>query len=147
MILPARIEQQVSLIADKYYNLIGESIVITSGRRSYLRQAELMYGLRIGRGKFGNYKAKDVIDLLEETFNKGQKANKAGSKIIQEMEKIISSHAKRGIYISTHIIDGAVDVKSHGMSPEQLEAFKIAATGIATYVVLEFNPYHWHIQF
>jgi len=69
--LPAAIEQQVSLIADRYFQATGEDIIITSGRRSFLRQAEVMYDNRISRGRFGNFKAKRMIAILEDIFKQG----------------------------------------------------------------------------
>ena len=149
VILPAAIEQQVSQIADRYYLASGKDIIVTSGRRSYLSQATEMYKNRVRRGFFGNYKAKKVIDLLEDIFIQGTTptTKKPKAEIVREMEKVISIYAKRGTYISKHIIDGAVDIRSKNMSSQQKEAFRISAAGIASYVKLEGNPKHWHLQF
>jgi len=148
VILPATIEQQVSLIADIYYLATSKDIVVTSGRRSYLDQATEMYDNHIRRGFFGRYKAREIIDILEDIFKRGRANTKSKFAIVQEMEKVISAYAKRGIYISKHIIDGAVDVQSKYMKTEkQKQAFRSAAAGIATIVILESNPPHWHLQF
>jgi len=147
VILPATIKQKVSQIADRYYLATGKDILITSGRRSYLGQAIAMYNNRIDGGRFERYKAKEIIDILENIFKRGRANKKSKSEIVQEMEKVISTYAKRGIYISKHIIDGAVDVQSKFMTSAQKEAFRIAATGIATTILLETVRPHWHLQF
>ncbi len=148
VILSAAIKLKIGQIADRYFKATGEDIVITSGRRTFLQQAEEMYDNRLRRGRFGNFKAKRMIAILEDIFKQGTNDQKTKTEITQEMSQIISIFAKRGIFISKHIIDGAVDVRSRDMkTSKQREAFRMAASGIATSVILESNPPHWHLQF
>lgn len=147
VILDADIEKKVKKIADKYYNLSKKDIVVTSGTRSSSSQASAMYGKTSGGDKLSVYKDKTSAKEILNTYDAGVKAKKTKAEIIADIKDDIDEQIKKGKYISRHLKKGAVDVRSRDMSESDKTNFKSAASGIASSVILETTPPHFHLQF
>ena len=147
VILDAKIEKKVKKIADKYYELTGKGIVVTSGTRSSSSQASAMYGKLSGGDKLTVYKDQKSAKEILNTYDAGVKAGKSKAEIIADIRDDLDNQIKKEKYISKHLKRGAVDVRSRDMSESDKTNFKKAAAGIAFTVILEATPPHFHLQF
>ncbi len=145
--LDPEIEKKVKKIADAYYKLSSKGIVITSGTRSADSQASAMYGKASGGDKLTVYKDQTSAKEILNTYDAGVKAGKTEAQIIQDIRDDIDEQIKKGKYISKHLRKGAVDVRSRDMTEADKTNFKKAAAGVATTVILETTPPHFHLQF
>lgn len=147
VILDSDVEKKVKKIADKYHELTQKDIVITSGTRSSSSQASAMYGKAAGGDKLSVYKDRASASAILGTFDAGVLGNKSKAEITEEIKDKIDEQIKLGKYISKHLKSGAVDIRSRNMSESNKTDFKKAARGIASTVILESVPPHFHLQF
>jgi len=145
--LPLDIKTKVKKIADKYHTLSKKKIVVTSGTRTAASQASAMYGKLAGGDALTVYRNQTAIKEIKKPYDDGVKAKKSKADIISDMEKVIEAQIKKSTYISKHLKKGAIDVRSRDMSLTEKENFKKAAKGVATTVILETTPPHFHLQF
>lgn len=147
VILDSSIEAKVKKIADKYYKLSKKGIVITSGTRSAKSQASAMYGKLSGGDKLKVYKDQASAKAILESYNSSTGANKTKSQVLQGIQDKIEDQIKKGKYISKHLKNGAVDIRSRDMTEKDKTNFKKAAAGVALITILEVTPPHFHLQF
>lgn len=74
-------------------------------------------------------------------------AKKSKKDIISDIKSVIDTQISKMSYISKHLKKGAVDVRSKDMTVAEKAHFKTAATGIATKIILETIPPHFHLTF
>ena len=103
----------------KYHKLI----TITSGTRSAKEQAGAMYsnfkkekGTATQRKKYRN---KKLFDEIATAYNKYK--DKTSMLCISAMEKVIKSQIQKKKYISLHLIDSAVDIRTRTLSTEEID--------------------------
>ena len=147
VILDVEVEKKVKKIADKYHKLTKKGIVITSGTRSSNSQASAMYGKVSGGDKLTVYKDQTSAKEVLNTYDAGVKAKKSKAEIVADIKDDIDEQIKNKKYISKHLKKGAVDVRSRDMSESDKTNFRKAAAGIASIVILETTPPHFHLQF
>lgn len=147
VVLDTDIEKKVKKIADKYYKLTKKDIVVTSGTRTSSSQASAMYGKVSGGDKLTVYKDQTTAKKVLNAYDAGTKKGKTKKEIIADIKDEIDEQMKKGNFISKHLKKGAVDVRSRDMSESDKTSFKKAAAGIATTVILETTPPHFHLQF
>jgi len=145
--LDSTIEAKVKKIADAYYKLANKDIVVTSGTRSSSSQASAMYGKTSGGDKLSVYKDQTSAKEILNAYDAGVKAGKSKKEITADIKDEIDDQIKNGKYISKHLQKGAVDVRSRDMTAADKTNFKKAAAGIASTVILETTPPHFHLQF
>lgn len=146
VILSPEIESRVKLLADRYYTLTNRDIVVTSGIRTSLSQAEAMYAKLAGGDDLAIYKNQTIAQTIRKIYINGTNANQDKEIIIANIKAEIDQQISNGIYISQHLRHGAVDIRSRDMSDNEKEKFKQAAEGIAEAVILEATPPHFHVQ-
>lgn len=145
--LDATIEAKVKKIADAYHKLTKKDIVVTSGTRTSSSQASAMYGKTSGGDKLTVYKDQTSAKSILNAYDAGVKAGKSKTEITADIKDEIDDQIKNGKYISKHLKKGAVDIRSRDMTAAEKTHFKTAAAGIATTVILETTPPHFHLQF
>lgn len=144
--LPPEVEEKVEEIADAYNEKTdGETITVTSGTREPAEQAEAMFKNRHYHNEDFTkvYKdwdsAKEIQDAYDEAIGK-----KSHQEVIDDMTEVIKKQVDDGTYISEHLKDGAVDIKSLDMTADQKEKFKEAAEEAgASYI---HHKHHWHLE-
>ena len=147
VILEANIKLKVKKIADKYYSSTQKGIVITGGTRTSKSQAEAMYGKLVGSDKLAVYKNRVAAQEIKKSYDDAVTAKKLKPQVIQSIKSTIDSQILKKVYISKHLRKGAIDVRSRDMTPNEKIKFKTAALGVATKVILEVTPPHFHLQF
>lgn len=145
--LPDNIVGKVKQIADRYQALTGKTIVVTSGTRTARSQAHAMYGKLAGGDDLAVYKNQTAAQEIRQAYDDGVTSGKTQEQIISDMQKLIETQITQQVYISMHLRQGAVDIRSRDMSNMEKEKFIQAATGIASSIILESTPPHFHLQF
>ena len=145
--LEGKAKTGITKIADEYFKETKKKIVITSGTRTAASQASAMYKKFQAGGKTSEYKNKKAAEEVRKPYDEGIEAKKKEADIVKEMTSVIAGQVKKGVYLSKHLVKGAVDVRSRDMDKTQKESFKKIAEKHATKVILETKPPHWHLQF
>jgi len=147
VILEANVKLKIKKIADKYYAATQKNIVVTSGTRTSKSQAEAMYGKLAGGDKLTVYKNRTAAQEIKKSYDDAVTAKKLKPQIIQAIKSTLDSQILKKVYISKHLRKGAIDVRSRDMTPNEKIKFKTASLGVATKVILEVTPPHFHLQF
>lgn len=145
--LSSEIEAKVKQISDRYNALTGRTVVVTSGTRTARSQASAMYGKLAGGDDLSIYKNQTAAQEIRQAYDDGVVAGRTQDEVIEGMEKVIEAQISQQVYISMHLRQGAVDIRSRDMSNTEKEKFIQAATGIASSIILESTPPHFHLQF
>jgi hypothetical protein len=145
--LSAAVTLKVKKIADAYNVATKKTITITSGTRTAASQADAMYGKLVGGDRLTIYRDQVSAKAIKKAYDDGKAAKKAKPAIVKDMTVVIEAQIKNTKFISKHLKAGAVDVRSRDMNTTEKDAFKTAAKGVATSVLLETTPPHFHLQF
>jgi hypothetical protein len=137
----------MTAIGKAYNEKTKKDVEITSGTRSAEQQADAMYGKLSGKDDLHDYKNQDAAKDIKGAYDKGVEGNKSPADIKADMTKVINGQLEKGITISDHMKQNAVDVKSSNMDAEQKRAFTAAARAEGATVILETIPPHFHLQF
>ena len=105
-----------------------------------------MYGKLSGGDKLTVYKNQVAALQIKKAYDDAVEYKKTKNKIISDIEKVIEKQIKKQIFISKHLKEGAIDIRSGDMSSDKKDKFKMATKGFATRVILETIPPHFHIQ-
>jgi len=106
-----------------------------------------MYGKLAGGDDLSIYKNQTAAQEIRQAYDDGVVAGRTQDEVIEGMEKVIEAQISQQVYISMHLRQGAVDIRSRDMSNTEKEKFIQAATGIASSIILESTPPHFHLQF
>lgn len=122
-------------------------ITLTSGIRSSDSQARAMFNKFLGGGDYKLYTnrvaAKEIYDRYQEGMDRGL----SHGEVMTEMRYVIEEQMFRGVFISKHLTNLAVDVRSRIMSAAQKELFMAVARRHVDVIILEKIPPHFHLQF
>ena len=147
--LSSEVEDNVSDIADSYYQETGKSLVVTSGTRTPFQQANAMYTkFDLGGAQEINlYRNRAAATEIYTAYTNGIASGLSRDQIVASMSAVVQRQVDGSIFISKHLMAGAVDIQSKYMTASQKVAFRAAAAPIASTVILETKPPHWHLQF
>ena len=128
------------LVAMEYFNKTGKVTHVTSAYRSPKEQAFIMINKHAaGQNLYKLYKHSEVIDDFLSAYVFGS---------FNDMVEVIEIYMDKGIYLSKHLCDKAIDVRSRNMTLEEQEEFIKIVEGIPGIEILqEFKPPHFHIQY
>ncbi|MGS1078415.1 RHS repeat domain-containing protein [Pseudoxanthomonas beigongshangi] len=143
----AAVEGKVDRIADRYNTATGGKITVTGGNRTAGEQAREMYGKITSGEGLGLYRNRDAAREIQSAYDNAVRSRATPEATMAAMTRTISDQMSNGVYISKHLIEGAVDVRSRDMSGAERTSFRQSATGIADTVLLETANPHWHLQF
>lgn len=146
--LTTDVENKVGEIADCYFSKTQKSLVVTSGTRGSTNQAQAMFDkLKLG-DNLSIYKNKVARDEIVNAYKDGVAAGEEDSEIVDDMTDVIDDQIYSGVYISRHLISGAVDFSQQGMTSTDKTAFETcakSAKGVGN-VIDEDKPVHFHIE-
>jgi len=142
--------ERLHAIAEKYHEATGRRLVVTGGGRKPARQAELMYGMmKDGKDLLRLYIQVTLVRPLIGAFEKGKDERWGRRRTVAEMTKIIDDQVQGGRYVSRHLAHTAADVRSRGLSDEDVEALKAAVDAVkGSHLVDERNGNapHFHLR-
>lgn len=144
--LPARVAAKLARIDRAYARRTREHLVITSGTRDANRQARAMYTkLKLGDDLLALYRNKAAVQEIKRAYQAA--SGKPPEQVVTAMEAVIQDQIDRGIFISAHLREGAVDVRSRTMSRKEKRAFLESVAEVGGVRVLEeTKPAHYHLQ-
>jgi hypothetical protein len=113
-------------IAERYHKATRRRLVITGGTRTPERQAELMLEkLEHGDDLLALYDKGPALEI-RGAYREGKARHLAKKRLVRAMRDVILAQIGRGTYVSRHLQAGAADVRSIGMTPARLQAFRAA---------------------
>jgi hypothetical protein len=132
-----------------YYSSNGMVPVITSGTRTAQQQASAMF-IKLHDEKENItrlYKRKAAVKQIVNKYQELLGHNKTKAEIIAGMAQVITSQISQGIYISRHLIAGAVDIRSRNLTLLQKKHMINIARRYAVKILDETKPPHFHLEF
>lgn len=146
--LAPAVEQKVAAIADAYFRRTGKELVVTSGTRDPARQAEAMLDLfRHGADVLGLYRDKAAVREILTAYEAGRAAGLSSEAMVAAIEHVIRAQVERGVFISAHLREGAVDIRNRDMTSAEKRAFLDGVEEVGGVLALEeTRPPHFHLQ-
>lgn len=146
--LAPAVEEKVAEIAELYFQRTGKELVVTSGTRDPARQAEAMHDLfRHGADVLGLYRDKAAAREIKRAYDEGVAADLPADARIEAIEQVIRAQMERGVFISAHLREGAVDIRNRDMTPVEKRAFLDGVEEVGGVLALEESrPPHYHLQ-
>lgn len=122
-------------------------ITLTSGIRSSDSQARAMFNKFLGGGDYKLYKNRVAAKEIYDSYSDGMDRGLSHDDIITDMRLVVDEQMFRGIYISKHLTNLAVDVRSRIMTSAQKDLFMAVSRRHVETIILEKVPPHFHLQF
>lgn len=146
--LAPAVEQKVAEIASAYHRRTGKELVVTSGTRDPARQAEAMHDLfRHGADVLGLYKDKTAAREIKGAYEEELSDEQPSEAVIAALERVIRAQVDRGVFISAHLREGAVDIRNRDMTPAEKRAFLDGVDEVGgVFALEESRPPHYHLQ-
>lgn len=145
VVLAPAVAAAIGRVADEYFAATGKKLHITSGTRTPAEQASAMYEKLAEGGNFDDYENQVAAGEIAAEYD----ATQPKASVVAAMTAVIDTQIANGVYISKHLLAGAVDVRITDMTADQKDAFKeaVAAEGSFRSPPLEEKkPPHWHLQ-
>ena len=147
--LPPEVEQCLARLASRFYRRTGQPLVITSGTRSAEAQAEAMYAKLIRRRNlFRLYSRTALLREVVRAYRRARRKRLSHRAARAALARVIRSQVLRGEYLSAHLRNGAVDIRSYDMSRRQRRLLRQLARSDADILLLkqERHPPHFHLE-
>jgi len=110
------VERCVARLAARFFRRKGRALTITSGTRTPWSQARAMYRkLSIGARYRRLYKKKELAEAIRQAFRAGRRARLRRGQITAKMAEVIRAQMASGDYVSEHLRQGAVDLRSRNL--------------------------------
>jgi peptidoglycan hydrolase-like protein with peptidoglycan-binding domain len=143
ILMTADLQEKVANLANHYFAITGNGLIITSGYRPPDRQSKAMFDKLVTEGETSVrnlYKNKVLIDEILNTYRK----NKGNPSVaVAEIQKTIEGQMKRGKFISNHLLSNAIDVRK---ATTNLASLRTAVSQVGGRVVVEGNHYHIELR-
>ena len=143
ILMTASLQEKVANLANHYFAITGNGLIITSGYRPPDRQSKAMFDKIVTEGETSVrnlYKNKTLIDEILNVYRKN-KGNPAVA--VAEIQKTIEGQMKRGRFISNHLLSNAIDVRK---ATTNLASLRTAVSQVGGRVVVEGNHYHIELR-
>ena len=143
ILMTAGLQEKVANLANHYFAITGNGLIITSGYRPPDRQSKAMFDKLVTEGETSVrnlYKNKILIDEILNVYRQ----NKGNPPVaVAEIQKTIEGQMKRGKFISNHLLSNAIDVRKRTTNPASL---RTAVSQVGGRVVVEGNHYHIELR-
>jgi hypothetical protein len=140
-------ESSVGDIADQYFEATGQSLTLTSGSRDSGDQAQAMLAKLQQGSDLSEYANSQAAGEIKQAYEQAKQEGKSDDDTVADMQAVIDTQVANGVFISNHLRDGAVDVRSYNMTPEQRQAFIDAVTqSTGKPPLVEGIPPHFHVD-
>jgi hypothetical protein len=104
--------------------------------------------LRQGDNLVRLYRNRRAASEVQMAYTRSRGPTIPRETIVQEMAGVIEGQIEQGVYLSRHLVDGAVDVRSRDLTRRQKRAFRAAVRSEPRVrVMLERRPPHFHLSF
>ena len=140
-------QSTVGDIANSYFKETGEDLTVTSGSRDTGEQAQAMFDKLEQGSTLSEYKDQDAAGEIKDAYEQAKQDGKSNDEIVADMQAVIDQQVADGTFISNHLKDGAVDIRSNDMTDEEKQSFIDSVTKITGKPPLvEGIPPHFHVD-
>jgi hypothetical protein len=145
-------QARVNKMADEYYKATGHRLTVTDGDRTAEEQANAMANILENpknKKKLSVYVDHQAAHDIQHAYEQAKAEGKSPAERREAMVGVIKDQMKHGTYISKHLRNGAVDIRSSDMGPQEVTAFRKAAADAGFKVLDERDKadnHHWHLQ-
>lgn len=149
VVLTSNVEKAVAALSNLYYANTKKDLHVNSGTRTAAQQASAMYDKLALGDSLSDYVNQDAAREVKKTYDGGIASKKNAVSIQADMAAVIASQVAKGIYISKHLMAGAVDIRITDMTDSDKTAFKQAVKEQGEFQdppLEETKPPHWHLQ-
>ena len=147
--LTGDVKARVERLARRYTKKTGRQLVITSGTRTPLEQAAAMYTkLRRRHNLLRLYRRTALAKQVIRAYGKARRARLGRKATVRAMARVMRAQVARGAYLSLHMRDGAVDIRSRGLSRKHKRIFRRLVRRERDIVLIkeERYPPHFHLE-
>jgi len=148
-IVPLQIERALFDIAAEYHRRTSERLTITSGSRTPAQQADAMYDkLAAGDNILALYREQSAARAIKAAFDKARSENASRATAAAEITRVIEQQVRSGIYISRHLLHGAVDIRTRDLPEGARRVLReiIESSSVVRLGIEETIPPHYHIE-
>ena len=146
------IKAQVDAIRADFERQTGLRIKVTSGARTPVEQAQAMYDKLQKGGSLSIYANQTAAAEVQAAYDLARKSGAGMTDAVASMSKVIQGQVGRGVYISKHLTDMAIDISTLSADQKVLARDKL---GILFSIIeknggkilQESKPPHLHVQF
>src|SRR5205809_642139 len=147
VVLTEKVESKIAEIANEFFKASKKDLVVTSGSRTAAEKAAAMYTKLSLGDDLSEYVNKPARDEIKKAYDDGKSAGKTESEIQKDMTKVIQGQMDVGVYISNHLLEGAVDVRIKDLTADEKKALKEAIKkGLGKDPLPESTPPHFHLE-
>jgi hypothetical protein len=145
------VEACVSRLADRFHRRKRRVLVITSGTRTPYTQARAMYSKLIRRARYRRlYRKRELAEEIRQSFYAARRVRPRlrRREVIARMAATIRQQMDRGLYVSEHLREGAVDLRSRNLRRSQKVVLERTVRELCGLKLNreERTPPHFHLQ-
>lgn len=147
--LTGEVKARLVRLARRYHKKTGYQLVVTSGTRTPSEQAVAMYAkLRRRHNLLRLYRRTALARQVIRAYRKARRARKGRQHTIRAMAKVLRAQVARGEYLSQHLRDGAVDIRSFNLSRRHKRIFRRLVRKERDIILIkeERYPPHFHLE-
>lgn len=143
------LEGRVAELAERFRRRTGRELVITSGRREALDQARAMVTkLRLGARLFRLYRNRQALVEIVGAYRRARRRRVTRREMVAAMGAIIARQVQRGVFLSEHLRDTAVDIRIRGLKRRHVRLLeRLARQERGLRLKREGRPPHLHLAF
>lgn len=158
VLIPARIQGTLQSLAQAFLAKTGKRLTVTDGTRQPEDQARRIYRKFRGgeteaayanRSSLGSSKTRyQLAKELRDIYNKAIKKKQEEAQIIAELTSAIQSQIRDRNYVSEHLVEGAIDLRSNGIQQHHTVLLQLARErGIVVVDETRTRNPHYHLNF
>jgi hypothetical protein len=147
--MPVKIEKTVAQFAKQAAARIQRPIVVTSAARTPQSQAEaLRTKIAMGDNIMKLYRDKQSAYAVLLAYKQAKHAGASKAQVVEQMAEVIESQVDQGVFLSNHLREGAVDIRTRDLTNWQRKQLIAAAEEVPGVhkTILESIPPHLHIE-
>ncbi|MET3722330.1 hypothetical protein [Sphingomonas trueperi] len=135
--------RSANALHDAVQSATGYAIHVTSGRRGPDRQAAAMYG-NLADNSSPRYANQAAFNEVRDAYLSGKRDGLGRAAIVDRMAKVLQRQVDRGVLISRHMSDRALDIRMPPAASRQAVVAAIRDNPLVQSVGIEDD--HLHVQ-
>jgi hypothetical protein len=146
VVLTPPLRSALTRLAGTFQEATGRSFHVTSGARTPHEQAVAMFEKLLSGGSLtGLYRDYDAARELERAYQRARRQGRG--QCVRAMRRVLERQIARGCFISRHLHQGAVDIRSRDMTTAERRTFRrLASRQRGMRVLEEGRPPHFHLE-
>jgi|GEM_PF-6389158 len=145
--IPVKVERTVAAIAQRA--AVRKPIVVTSAARTATSQADAMRTkIAMGDNVMRLYRDKRSAAQVVQAYREAKHSGASKTQVIARMAEVIKTQIDEGKFLSNHLREGAVDIRSRGLTNWERKEIVAAAqeTPGVRRAIVETIPPHIHLE-